>query len=47
VDYAPLTATLDQPAHYRPINWGEFRRLRAAGDYQDLGKEIQIDQFRT
>jgi len=47
VDYAPLSTTLDQPAHYRPINWGEFRRLRAAGDYQDLGKEIQIDQFRT
>ncbi len=47
IDYAPLTMTDAEPARYRPINWGEFRRLRAAGDYQDLGREIQIDQFRT
>jgi isopenicillin N synthase-like dioxygenase len=46
-DYAPLTTTLDQGAHYLPINWGEFRRLRAAGDYQDLGLEIQIEHFRA
>ncbi len=47
VDYAPLTTTLDRGARYRPINWGEFRRLRAAGDYQDLGQEVQIDHFRA
>ena len=35
--YQPLQATIDQhnPARYRPINWGEFRNLRAAGDYAD------------
>jgi len=47
-DYAPLPSlcSADQPARYRPINWGEFRAGRAAGDYQDLGEEIQIEHFR-
>jgi isopenicillin N synthase-like dioxygenase len=47
-DYAPLTSTLDGAhARYRAINWGEFRGLRAAGDYRDLGEEVQITQYRT
>ncbi|MEZ5557096.1 MAG: 2OG-Fe(II) oxygenase family protein [Pseudomonadales bacterium] len=46
VEYAPLSTTILDGPLYRPINWGEFRRLRAAGDYQDLGREVQIDQFR-
>ena len=40
-DYAPLAGT----PRYRPINWGEFRSQRSAGDYADLGSEIQISDF--
>ncbi len=45
--YAPLPSTIDSvhPARYVPINWGNFRALRAAGDYTDLGEEIQISHF--
>lgn len=47
--YAPLPSLLsdDQPPRYRPINWGEFRGRRAAGDYADLGEEVQIGHYRT
>jgi isopenicillin N synthase-like dioxygenase len=47
-DYAPLPALLDaaHPPLYRSINWGEFRRLRAAGDYADCGEEVQIAHYR-
>ncbi|MFN3237346.1 MAG: 2OG-Fe(II) oxygenase family protein [Pseudomonadales bacterium] len=31
---------------YRTVNWQEFRSGRAAGDYADLGEEIQISQYR-
>ena len=46
--YRPLPATVDQknPARYDAIQWGEFRRQRAAGDYANHGEEIQISQFR-
>jgi isopenicillin N synthase-like dioxygenase len=46
-DYAPLATMVDQrnPARYRPINWGEFRARRAAGDYADYGEEVQISQY--
>jgi len=45
--YAPLPSTVDdaRPARYRSIRWGEFRRLRSAGDYADQGKEIQISDY--
>ncbi|MCH2173605.1 hypothetical protein MK489_22750 [Myxococcota bacterium] len=47
MDYAPLTSTDPAtPPHYRPINWGEFRNGRAAGDYADVGEEIQIAHYR-
>lgn len=48
VDYAPLASTVssENPARYRAINFGEFRSMRAAGDYADSGEEIQIGQFR-
>jgi len=48
VDYAPLPGVVSKasPARYRAINWGEFRAGRAAGDYADLGEEIQIEHFR-
>ena len=47
--YAPLPTTIDaeHPARYRPIDWREFRARRAAGDYADLGEEIQISAYRT
>ena len=46
-DYAPLPSMVDgdNPPRYRPINWGEFRTLRAAGDYADQGEEVQISQY--
>ncbi len=44
-NYAPLGDPAE--ARYRPINWGEFRNMRAAGDYTDLGTEVQIEHFRT
>jgi len=46
--YAPLPGVLgeSEPPHYRPINWGEFRRKRADGDFADYGSEIQISDYR-
>lgn len=46
--YAPLPTTsgAGAPARYRPIRWREFRTLRAAGDYQDCGEEVQIAHYR-
>mmetsp|Transcript_1461 Transcript_1461/g.4418 ORF Transcript_1461/g.4418 Transcript_1461/m.4418 type:complete len:317 (-) Transcript_1461:57-1007(-) len=31
---------------YRPVNWGEFRRRRFEGDFSDVGKEVQISDYR-
>jgi isopenicillin N synthase-like dioxygenase len=46
-NYAPLeTTSSDEPARYRPINFGDFRRLRSSGDYADQGEEVQIERFR-
>ncbi len=45
-DYSTWCEPLSGNPRYRPVNWGEFRRLRASGDYTDLGEEIQIDQYR-
>jgi isopenicillin N synthase-like dioxygenase len=47
--YAPLPTTITpgRPARYRPIQWREFRALRAAGDYADIGEEVQIAHYRT
>lgn len=39
----PLSTT---GPHYRPINWLDFRMKRFAGDYADVGKEVQIDCYR-
>jgi isopenicillin N synthase-like dioxygenase len=46
--YEPLPSTVssENPRRYEGINWGEFRKLRAAGDYASQGDEIQISQFR-
>jgi len=42
-----IQAVVDgEPARYRSISWAEFRALRAAGDYADLGEEVQITHYR-
>ena len=45
--YAPLPGSIDadDTAHYRSINWGEFRQARADGDFADYGAEVQIADF--
>lgn len=40
--YSPLGT--DSP-RYHPINWGEFRSRRSAGDYADMGSEVQISDY--
>ena len=44
-DYAPLETVIGDGARYRAVNWGEFRKARADGDYGDYGREIQIHDF--
>jgi isopenicillin N synthase-like dioxygenase len=48
-NYTPLPGSIAarEVAHYRPINWGDFRQARADGDYADFGTEIQIAHFVT
>lgn len=41
-----ITPLLGEKPRYRAISWQEFRSGRAAGDYADLGEEIQISQYR-
>jgi isopenicillin N synthase-like dioxygenase len=47
-EYAPLPSTVDaaHPPRYRPINWGEFRARRAAGDYADQGEYASIGNYQ-
>ena len=47
-NYGPVPTMIseERPARYKEINWGEFRRLRADGDYADVGEEVQIKQYR-
>lgn len=46
--YQPVPTEVDatRPPRYRPISWGEFYKLRTAGDYADLGEEVQLDHYR-
>jgi len=44
-DVVPVGAGLGE-ARYRKVNWGEFRSKRFAGDYADVGEEIQISHYR-
>jgi len=45
--YEPLPGSIapGDDAHYRPINWGDFRQARADGDFADYGAEVQIGDF--
>ena len=42
---SPVVAA-GQQAAYRPVVWREFRAARFAGDYSNVGKEIQIEDFK-
>jgi isopenicillin N synthase-like dioxygenase len=44
--YSADIRPLVEPARYRPLNWGEFRRRRADGDFADYGTEVQIGEWR-
>ena len=46
-NYAPLPGIVNErcPARYRAINWGNFRAQRVAGDYADVGEELQIGHY--
>lgn len=41
-DVAPLAGS---NAKYRTINWGGFRSKRFAGDFADVGEEVQISHY--
>jgi len=43
---APITAHGGEEPRYKTVNWGAFRAARTAGDYADVGAEIQIANFR-
>jgi isopenicillin N synthase-like dioxygenase len=40
-DIRPLSGV----PRYRSLNWGEFRRRRAEGDFADYGTEVQIGEW--
>lgn len=46
-NYEPLPGSIaaGDHAHYRSINWGDFRQARADGDFGDYGAEVQITDF--
>jgi isopenicillin N synthase-like dioxygenase len=45
---SPLPSVIgsENPSHYQPIVWGEFRGRRSDGDFADYGTEVQISQYR-
>lgn len=44
----PVASMVDgaHPLAYRPLNFGEMRRQRIAGDLADEGTEVQISDYR-
>ena len=44
--YAAEIKPIGPGARYRPLNWGDFRRRRADGDFADYGTEVQISDWR-
>ena len=44
-DVKPLHVE-EKDALYGVINWGDFRMKRFAGDYADVGEEVQISHYR-
>jgi isopenicillin N synthase-like dioxygenase len=45
--YKTHCTPLTSPPRYKPILWNEYRSGRAAGDYADVGEEIQIAWYRV
>ena len=43
----PRFVTSARPATYQPIHWKKFRLDRFAGDYADLGEELQISHYKV
>lgn len=46
---SPLPSVIDaqNPRHYKPIVWGDYRSRRSEGDFADYGTEVQISQYRV
>jgi len=44
-DILPLVGNKEESL-YDKINWGEFRSKRFAGDYADIGEEVQISNYK-
>jgi isopenicillin N synthase-like dioxygenase len=44
VDFKPILRE-KMPQQFKPIHWGEFRWKRFQGDYADVGKESQIEDW--
>lgn len=42
----PSVVTDEVPAHYRTIDWSDYRGKRTDGDYADYGVEVQISQYK-
>jgi len=42
----PTVTSEPNPAHYRSIDWSDYRARRTDGDYADYGAEVQISQYR-
>ena len=41
----PIDGIVGSNQRYHPFTWGEFRLRRFAGDYADVGKETQIEDW--
>ncbi len=44
-DFELSSASYEKEAKYNVLNWGEFRAKRFAGDYADVGEEVQISHY--
>lgn len=44
--YDAIVKPVSTTPRYHPLNWGEFRRRRADGDFASYGTEVQIDEWR-
>jgi isopenicillin N synthase-like dioxygenase len=44
--YDTIVAPLVGEPRYDPVDWGDFRRRRADGDFANYGTEVQISQYR-
>ena len=44
-DVYPLLDNDTSASLYKTVNWGDFRAQRFAGDFADLGEEVQISNY--